>query len=123
MDRPGDRLSEDRFSEWNRRARTCYDHLAGQIAVAMADRMVERGQIDLSPDGGALTDDGTAFLLTLGVDLDAATASAARRGGGRTFCSPVPGSGAVLHSFAISPSFPSVGLPASLRLVGPSTAQ
>ncbi len=71
-----------------RRARTCYDHLAGQIAVAMADRMVERGQIDLSPDGGALTDDGAAFLLTLGVDLDAARASATRRGGDRMFCRP-----------------------------------
>ena len=44
-----------------RRARTCYNHLAGQIAVAMADRMVERGQVDLSPDGGALTDDGAVF--------------------------------------------------------------
>lgn len=26
-------------------ARTCYDHLAGRIAVAMADRTVQRGQI------------------------------------------------------------------------------
>ncbi len=31
-----------------RRARTCYDHLAGQLAVAMTDRMVERGQVDFS---------------------------------------------------------------------------
>ncbi len=71
-----------------RRARTCYNHLAGQIAVAMADRMVERGQVDLSPDGGALTDDGAVFLRGLGVDLDAATARASRRGGGRVFCRP-----------------------------------
>ncbi len=71
-----------------RRARTCYDHLAGQIAVAMADRMVQRGQIDLSPDGGALTDDGTAFLRDLGVDLDAAMARTARRRGERVFCRP-----------------------------------
>jgi DNA-binding transcriptional ArsR family regulator len=63
-----------------RRARTCYNHLAGQVAVAMADRMVERGQVDLSPDGGALTDDGATFLRGLGVDLDAATARAARSG-------------------------------------------
>ncbi len=66
-----------------RRARTCYDHLAGWIAVAMADRMMERGQIDLSPDGGALTDDGNAFLRGMGLDLDAA-----RRGAGRMFCRP-----------------------------------
>jgi DNA-binding transcriptional ArsR family regulator len=66
-----------------RRVRTCYDHLAGQLAVAMADRMIERGQIDLSPDGAALTEAGTAFLQGLGVDLKAAA-----RGGGRMFCRP-----------------------------------
>jgi DNA-binding transcriptional ArsR family regulator len=71
-----------------RRARTCYNHLAGQVAVAMADRMVERGQVDLSPDGGAVTEDGATFLRGLGVDLDAATARASRRGGGRVFCRP-----------------------------------
>jgi DNA-binding transcriptional ArsR family regulator len=72
-----------------RAARTCYDHLAGRLAVAMADAMVERGQIELSPDGGALTADGTAFLGSLGVDLAAAQPRAARRGGsGRVFCRP-----------------------------------
>ena len=70
-----------------RYARTCYDHLAGQLAVAMADRMTERGQIEFSPDGGAITDDGTSFLRGLGVDLDAAYARTARRGG-RVFCRP-----------------------------------
>lgn len=70
-----------------RRVRTCYDHLAGQLAVAMADRMVERGQIELSPDGGALTDEGARFLGGWGVDLDAASMRAARRGG-RVFCRP-----------------------------------
>ena len=69
-------------------ARTCYDHLAGQLAVAMADRMTERGQIEFSPDGGAITEDGTSFLRGLGVDLDAACGRAARRGGGRVFCRP-----------------------------------
>lgn len=71
-----------------RRARTCYDHLAGQLAVAMADRMVERGQIELAADGGALTATGVSFLRGLGVDLDAAAARATRRGGGRMFCRP-----------------------------------
>ncbi|HWX49628.1 MAG TPA: transcriptional regulator [Roseomonas sp.] len=71
-----------------RRARTCYDHLAGQLAVAMADRMTERGQIELSPDGGVITEDGTSFLRGLGVDRDVASARAARRGGGRVFCRP-----------------------------------
>ena len=34
-----------------RRARTCYDHLAGRIAVAIADAMVTRGEVDWSADG------------------------------------------------------------------------
>ena len=71
-----------------RRARTCYDHLAGQLAVAMADRMTERGQIEFSPDGGAITEDGTIFLRGLGVDFDAAAARTARRRGERVFCRP-----------------------------------
>jgi DNA-binding transcriptional ArsR family regulator len=71
-----------------RYARTCYDHLAGRIAVGMADGMVARGQVDLSPDGGALTDSGALFLRGLGVELDGAVARASRRGGGRVFCRP-----------------------------------
>jgi len=72
-----------------RRARTCYDHLAGQVAVALADQMVERRQIDFSLDGGVLTEAGTAFLSDLGVDLENAVARSARRGGGgRVFCRP-----------------------------------
>ncbi len=71
-----------------RAARTCYDHLAGRLAVAMADAMVEQGHIELSPDGGAVTPDGTLFLRALGVDLHAAEARAGRRGSGRVFCRP-----------------------------------
>ncbi len=71
-----------------RRARTCYDHLAGQLAVGLADRMVERGHIDLSPDGGALTEDGSAFLQVLGVDVEGCLARAGRRISGRMFCRP-----------------------------------
>jgi DNA-binding transcriptional ArsR family regulator len=67
-----------------RRARTCYDHLAGALAVAMADRMVANGHVEFSPDGGALTDAGAAFLRGLGVDLDAAMT----RAGKRVFCRP-----------------------------------
>ena len=67
-----------------RLARTCYNHLAGRVAVAVADRMVECGHLDMAPDGGALTADGAVFLRDLGVDLD----GAARGGGGRLFCRP-----------------------------------
>ena len=71
-----------------RRARTCYDHLAGQVAVAIADRMTERGQIELSPDGGAITEDGKSFLRGLGVNLSAASFGSARHSRGRLFCRP-----------------------------------
>ncbi|WP_338662348.1 helix-turn-helix transcriptional regulator [Pararoseomonas sp. SCSIO 73927] len=63
-----------------REARTCYDHLAGRLAVGMADAMVARGQIQLSPDGGALTDAGAGFLQGLGVAVPEAR--------GRPFCRP-----------------------------------
>ena len=66
-----------------RHARTCYDHLAGELAVALADRLVARGHLELSPDGAALTDFGAAFLRGIGVDLDAASARP-----GRVFCRP-----------------------------------
>lgn len=70
-----------------RRARTCYDHLAGQVAVAIADRMTELGLLDFSTDGGVLTEDGAAFLRGIGVDLDGAAARSSRRGG-PIFCRP-----------------------------------
>lgn len=69
-------------SEALRRARTCYDHLAGRIAVAMADHMAGAGLIDLAPDGGALTSSGERFLRELGVALDKHPAR------GRIFCRP-----------------------------------
>lgn len=65
-----------------RHARTCYDHLAGRLAVAIADRLVERGHVELSPDGGALTATGAAFLRTIGVALPAPGGRA------RLFCRP-----------------------------------
>ncbi|OZI66383.1 ArsR/SmtB family transcription factor [Bordetella genomosp. 11] len=71
-----------------RYARTCYDHLAGEIAVAMADRLVARGHVELSPDGGVLTADGASFLRGLGVDLEAAAARAGHKTSGRVFCRP-----------------------------------
>lgn len=51
-------------------ARTCYDHLAGTLGVAMTDAMTEHGL--LSWDGGLrLTDDGDAWLAKAGVTVPA----------------------------------------------------
>ena len=63
-----------------RMARTCYDHLAGRLGVAIADAMAARGAIELSPDGGAVTQDGERFLASLGVTPVP--------GRGRLFCRP-----------------------------------
>lgn len=52
------------------RARTCYDHLAGKLGVAIADAMAAREQIVLSEEGGIVTDSGRAFLTDLGVNLE-----------------------------------------------------
>ena len=53
------------------RARTCYDHLAGQLGVAIADALTRRGYLH-QKHGFALTDAGVDWLTgTLGVDAGA----------------------------------------------------
>jgi DNA-binding transcriptional ArsR family regulator len=51
-----------------RAARVCYDHLAGQLGVRIADAMIARGYLVLEDDGGRITDAGTRFLWDLGID-------------------------------------------------------
>ncbi|HEV2677279.1 MAG TPA: helix-turn-helix transcriptional regulator [Aliidongia sp.] len=52
-----------------RQARTCYDHLAGRLGVAVADALTARGHVVLSEDGGTVTESGTGFFQTIGIDL------------------------------------------------------
>ncbi len=61
-------------------ARTCYDHLAGQVGVAIADALVANGHIVLTEDGGEVTDAGARFLTGFGADLSSR--------GKRIFCRP-----------------------------------
>jgi len=49
-------------------ARVCYDHLAGQLGVRIAEAMVSRGYLVLEDDGGRITDAGTRYLWDLGID-------------------------------------------------------
>jgi DNA-binding transcriptional ArsR family regulator len=65
-----------------RRARTCYDHLAGELGVALTDSMTDRGHLVLDADAGELTAEGLAFLASLGIDLMSPTGSR------RAFCRP-----------------------------------
>jgi DNA-binding transcriptional ArsR family regulator len=52
------------------RARTCYDHLAGELGVALCEALVERGAVLFGPTGGALTPAGIALFDELGIVLD-----------------------------------------------------
>lgn len=54
-----------------RRARFCYDHLAGELAVSLYARLVEEGALAASPDGLALTAQGRARFVAEGVDVAA----------------------------------------------------
>jgi len=53
-------------------ARTCYDHLAGTVGVALRDGMLRTGMVDLG-DGLALTGHGRDVLGELGVEVPAGT--------------------------------------------------
>ena len=66
------------IDEAMRNARTCYDHLAGRLGVAIADAMTEKGLIELDDDGGIATEKGRKFLDTFGIDT-ALPASGRRR--------------------------------------------
>lgn len=48
-------------------ARTCYDHLAGTVAVAITDAMTERSLLTWDY-GPALTETGRTWLRDLGID-------------------------------------------------------
>ncbi|ELP63051.1 ArsR/SmtB family transcription factor [Streptomyces turgidiscabies] len=51
------------------RGRTCYDHLAGRLGIALTDALTGRGL--LSQDNGfALTDAGLRWFAGAGIDLD-----------------------------------------------------
>lgn len=64
-----------------RSARTCYDHLAGRLAVALADGMIERGLVEITDDAGVVTDRGLAFIEALGLEAPSDRSK-------RVFCRP-----------------------------------
>jgi DNA-binding transcriptional ArsR family regulator len=72
---------------WNgdealRTARTCYDHIAGRLGVALTDALTHRKHVVLTEDGGMVTRAGERFLTNFGITLDDA------KEGRRTFCRP-----------------------------------
>ena len=63
-------------------ARTCYDHLAGRLGVAIADALVRKKYIVLNDEGGELTAASKRFLNGFG------SAFVLAPGSRRIFCRP-----------------------------------
>jgi len=63
-------------------ARTCYDHLAGHLGVAIADALVAKNYVVLTDEGGEVTTAGKRFLAKFGAEL------APGAGSRRIFCRP-----------------------------------
>src|ERR1700756_4970217 len=61
-------------------ARSCDDHLAGRVGVAVTDALVAMGHIVLTDEGGEVTSSGGRFLAAFGADLTPRTR--------RIFCQP-----------------------------------
>jgi DNA-binding transcriptional ArsR family regulator len=70
-----------RLDDAMRTARTCYDHIAGRLGVAISDGLIARNYIVLADDGGEVTAAGAAFLGSFGADV-------APHGSRRVFCRP-----------------------------------
>lgn len=60
-------------------ARTCYDHLAGHLGVALTDSMIAHQQIELTPDAGIVTAHGAALFERLGIAIEQRSAAKASR--------------------------------------------
>jgi DNA-binding transcriptional ArsR family regulator len=53
-----------------RKARVCYDHLAGQLAVSMYDRFTREGWLHFNQQTLTLTPEGEHSISRFGIDLD-----------------------------------------------------
>ena len=57
-----------------RRARSCYDHIAGRLGVAIAERLIEGEAIVFDGELGRVSPGARAALAPLGIDPDAVVA-------------------------------------------------
>jgi DNA-binding transcriptional ArsR family regulator len=71
-----------RVDETMATARTCYDHLAGRLAVAIADVLQDRSDIVFADGAGEVTAQGQSFFADLGINLRGLGSSR------RIFCKP-----------------------------------
>jgi hypothetical protein len=66
---PAPRLVVGPTDAFLRTARTCYDHLAGRLGVAFAQRLVASDGLVLEEEQGRLTDLGRRALAELGIEV------------------------------------------------------
>ena len=64
-------LSGATAAERLRVARSCYDHLAGRLGVAVTDALIARGYLRSGSDAFDLTETGESWLRSLEVDVEA----------------------------------------------------
>ncbi len=65
-----------------RAARTCYDHLAGRLGVALADALIDAGHVELSDEAGIVAPSGLTLFGRMGIEvtqLGAAQSAKSRR--------------------------------------------
>ncbi len=68
-----------------RTARTCYDHIAGRLGVAMSDRLLADGAVVFEGEAGHVTERASAVLGRMGIVSAGAQASGDTK---RTYCRP-----------------------------------
>ena len=54
-----------------RAGRTCYNHLAGGVGIALADALIAADYVEFAEDSGTVTNAGVKFLSGIGIDIDA----------------------------------------------------
>ena len=68
-----------------RRARSCYDHIAGRLGVAIAERLQQDGAVIFDGESGRLGAAAEAALAEIGIAIDGPGAA---RAGSRPYCRP-----------------------------------
>lgn len=73
-----------------RMARLCYDHIAGRLGLAIAERLLAEGAIEFDGEGGRVTARGTEVLRRWGIapSADMQAPSPLRPGRRRPWCRP-----------------------------------
>jgi hypothetical protein len=68
--KPPRSLHEATAAQLHREARTCYDHLAGSLGVAVCDALVAREWLDPADGGWTVTPRGVESFGDLGVEVE-----------------------------------------------------